>query len=78
MKDIVNKKRIIKELESKGLKIDDKKRLENALFSYNYNTIITGYSDIFYENIDAKKYAKGATSNQILELDEFETNMGNH
>ena len=42
MKDIVNKKRIIKDFEQKGLTIDDKKRLEAALFSFNYNTVIVG------------------------------------
>ena len=78
MKDIINKKRIIKDLEQKGLTIDDKKRLENALFSYNYNTVITGYSDIFFDTQNPKKYDKQATSNQILELYEFDTNMGNH
>ena len=78
MKDIVNKKRIIKDLQHKGLKIDDKKRLEAALFSFNYNTVIVGYSDIFYSIDNPKRYDKVATSNQILELYEFDTNMGNH
>ena len=78
MKDIINKKRIIKELQRKGLKIDDKKRLAAALFSFNYNTVIVGYSDIFYSIDNPKRYDRVATSNQILELYEFDTNMGNH
>ncbi|MCF0227663.1 MAG: Abi family protein [Malacoplasma sp.] len=78
LNDIVNKKRIIKDLEANGLVIDDKKKLEAALFAYNYNTVIGGYSDIFYESENSKRYDKFATSGQILELYDFDTNLGNH
>lgn len=78
MKLIINTSKIIKQLQAHNLIIDDKQRFENVLFNCNYNTVIQGYSDIFYFDKSKKLYEKGASSNQIIEFYNFDINLGNH
>lgn len=78
MSQIINANKLIKQLEDRRLVIDDEERLKTTLFNCNYNTVIGGYSDIFYKDKSKHIYDEGATSSQIIEAYFFDINLGNH
>ncbi len=78
MQQIINLNQIIKGLKDKHLKIDDPNLLKETLFNYNYNTVIQGYSDIFFVDKNKKEYDSLASSNQIIEFYHFDINFANH
>ena len=48
MKDIINFNAIVKYLERQNLKIDNKTKLKKYIEDNNFNTVIGGYSQIFF------------------------------
>ncbi len=78
MQEIINFARICKKLEKQNLKIDNPKKLKKWIFDYNFFTIFDSCSNPFFSNVQRKVYAKRATSNQIINLYEFDFNFRNH
>jgi abortive infection bacteriophage resistance protein len=76
MRNIINFRDIIKDLSQRGLNIVDKSVLAYYIRNFNHNTFIEGYSVPFYD-VD-NKYDKSASSDQLISLFKFDSDMANH
>ena len=78
MKDIINFNAIVKYLERQNLKIDNKTKLKKYIEDNNFNTVIGGYSQIFFNENSKKIYDSEATSSQIIDFYQFDVDFANH
>lgn len=77
MKEIINLNSIKKELERQNLNVDNVLQFKKYISNFNYNTLIGGFSDIFYFDAEKKKYDNEASTSQIINAYEFDRNVGN-
>lgn len=73
--EVINSDYIIKNLENKGLFIDDHDTFKFYIDNFNYNTFIV-YFGSFFEN-DNDLYVN-TSSNELIALYNFEKNFSNH
>ena len=78
MKDIINFNAIVKYLERQNLRIDNKTKLKKYIEDNNFNTVIGGYSQIFFKENSKKIYDSEATSSQIIDFYQFDVDFANH
>lgn len=78
MKNVINSRDIVKDLEDKGLVVDDSKQFNFYIKNFNYNTVILNYSDVFYLDENKKKYDPEANSSHLIALYKFDHDLGNH
>ncbi len=78
MKNIINSHDLIKDLIDHNLTVDDKKLFNFYIKNFNFNTVITNYSDVFYDNPAKKHYDSDATSSHLINLYKFDHDLGNH
>lgn len=78
MKNVINSRDIVKDLENNGLIVDDNKLFNFYIKNFNYNTVILNYSDVFYLDENKRKYDSEVNSSHLISLYKFDHDLGNH
>lgn len=78
MQNVINTRDIIKDLIKHNLNVDDKTSFNHYIKNFNFNTVITNYSDVFYSEPNKKMYDSEASSSHLISLYKFDRDLGNH